>query len=359
MGGMIVAEVSKTGEEHSTFNQGVLRGVRDNKLEVTLISSLSHKESLNYTGDHKRIPVISIRSRRFVGKFLVELYALLYTFHVAKKRREPVLILSLFTPLLPVYAILSSLLRANTLLVLHAEVDALSAEKPSLFSYTGWFNLFIQSKVSRYGRYILLRSDLSRNINFSERRNFIFLDHPMRKWECPTKVERQLGIACAGWASKEKHGNIFAKAGIHYALFGKNLRHVGGADRLVFENYRRDVDFTCGPSLSLSVKDYERELSKTKAVFFPYHGKMYQHSVSGAIVDAISFGCRVYCQKNSYADHLVRSGFGIKIVCSFEDAVRLEAEHSKCGNENSEYLPMEFTYRYFVRKVSECLVGSA
>ena len=319
-----IIEPSKTKSEHLSFNQAVINELaKQASGGILLYCSGSHYNRLEVDIPYVKIPVVSIVSRQFISKLFVESYSLLYSLSSIKNRGvRQAIILSIFPPLLSLLPILSKLFGISITLIIHGELDGVvDASKQHISSYGYWMRRFINRLGYKKIRCIILGKGIHSRFSqiFPEAAlSFEWANHPIVRPYNKDVMTRDIAIASTGIATARKHSVLFQAFLQTYRRDGIKATHIGMTEPGLFEKFSGEICFTAKPGEHLSMEQYHNALKITAVVVFPYDQFSYRLGVSGAMLDALSCGCRVVSLENPFARDLQRDGFPVDILPNIE-----------------------------------------
>lgn len=313
---VIVAEISKKGVEHLSFNEAVIKSVgRMGFKKVTFFGAPSQIDFLRRCADgleFKRIPVVSIISRHFYLKAMVEFAVLVFVLIYGKLvRANRIVFLSIFPPLLLLLPMLSRLLGVNVVLVLHGELEGLVRDdRNRVSSYGFWIRRFFELELFRFIKVLVLAKYIKEEVVKlfpGAMQATIWVDHPIQfvGYERPRDVE----VATVGVATIRKHGVLYSKL----SQIGCRMAHVGAVEGGIRERYSGVIDFL-SDGVAEGEDGFFELLSRVKVAFFPYGMSDYKLTVSGAMLDALAAGCLVVTYRCQFAIYLRSLGFNVEIL---------------------------------------------
>lgn len=345
---IIVVEPSKDGAEHLTFNSLVLSSLIGNSFEsIILAASKSHYEAL---GRPKvtfiPLPVVSIVKRRFIRKVLVELFAILKSMMYAKRNGiQYAIFLSTFPPLLNFLSIIAKLFGVSTLLILHGELEGLvDSSRIRITSFGYWVRRFFECAGYKRIVCLVLSEGIHRRLLtlYPSAEDYVkWANHPLVENKKSQNTKREFDIATVGVATQRKHGPLFEKLE-NISFSGRRVAHVGMSELELFERHKKKITFFCDPGDYLSHEKFISSLKRVKYAIFPYSHTSYQMTVSGAMLDAISCGCKIVCLPNDFAKDLLQAGLPVTIAGSFDSLLHPVEQIATCEIPWQEFSPDAF-----------------
>jgi len=317
-----IIEANKSGAEHLSFNNQVLKNMLRDEDVYYLFSSTCHSSKLTALSGKDnvklfKIPVYSILKRNFILKFCIELFSTFYALLFSKiKKADVVIFTSVFPPLLPVISVINRLLSLNVRIILHGELEGLlQVEKLSFSSYGFWVKVFYENGFYKNINSIVLSNGIYNRLLLiypALKGHMSFINHPINMNN--SSIKKEFLFATIGYATKKKHSVLFDKYVEQFRHKSEKLIHIGMADSDVIEAYSKHITFASPHGEALSEEQFSNYLSLIEYAVFAYGENMYNLAVSGAILDALGANCKVLTLKNKFALDLLEFGLSLKIV---------------------------------------------